>query len=133
MTSIGDDERVLRAFFDRIWNAGDESAAEALFDPAFRHHDLVTYAETDLDGFLDSIRRMRGFFSQLEFRVHDAVARDGRVATRWEAVGTSREDGRSVRVDGMSFDRVRDGRIVEDWTVWDRGGLGRQLSDEPGS
>jgi predicted ester cyclase len=130
MTSMSDDERVLREFFDRIWNAGDESAVDALFDPTFRHHDLVTYAETDLAGFLDSIRRLRGAFSQLDFRVHDAVAGDGRVATRWEAVGTSREHGRTVGVDGMSFDHVRDGRIVENWTVWDRGGLARQLSDE---
>ena len=43
------------------------------------------------------------------------------------------DDERVLHEFGMSFDHVRAGRIVEDWTVWDRGGLARLLSDESGS
>lgn len=127
-----DDERLVRAFFDRIWGAEDESAAGALFDPDFRHHDLVTGAETGLGGFLASIRSIRNLFSELEFAIHDLVAADGRVATRWEAIGAHGVSGREIRVDGMSFDHIRQGWIVENWTVWDRQGLANQLAEDFG-
>jgi len=123
-------ERKVREFFDRIWNAGDDSAAETLFAPGFRHHDLVTHAEADLAGFLESIRWIRSLFTALEFQVLDAVAQEGRVATRWRAEGQHGATGRRVRIDGMSFDHVRDEQIVEDWTVWDRVGLREQLPQE---
>jgi predicted ester cyclase len=123
-------EEAVREFFSRVWNTGEDSVAELLFAPEFRHHDLVTHAESDLAGFLESIRWIRSLFATLEFAVLDTVVQDGRVATRWRAGGEHRATGRSVAIDGMSFDHVRDGRIVEDWTVWDRLGLQEQLPDE---
>lgn len=129
---LGGDGHLVRTFFDRVWGAGDESAASELFDPGFRHHDLVTGAETGLGGFLASIRSIRDLFSELEFVIHDLAVADGRVASRWEAVGAHRGSGREVRVDGMSFDHIREGRIVENWTVWDRQGLATQLPEEFG-
>ncbi|HUF05886.1 MAG TPA: ester cyclase [Candidatus Binatia bacterium] len=123
-------ERTVRAFFDRVWNAGDDLAAEGLFAPGFRHHDLVTHGEADLAGFLHSIQWIRGLFVTLDFQVLDAVVQDGRVATRWRAEGRHGATGKRVGIDGMSFDHVRDGRIVEDWTVWDRVGLREQLPEE---
>ena len=123
-------ERAVREFFDRVWNAGEDSVTNLLFGPEFRHHDLVTHAESGLAGFLESIRWIRSLFATLEFDVLDMVVQDGRVATRWRAIGEHRATGRRVDINGMSFNHVRDGRIVEDWTVWDRLGLQAQLPDE---
>jgi predicted ester cyclase len=121
---------VVRAFADRIWNDGDFGAGTALFGPTFRHHDLVTQNDTDLDGFFDSIRNQRRAFPGVRFQIEDAVTDGERVATRWRVSGVHAERGRTVAVDGMSIDLVADGRIVENWTVWDRHGLLEQLGRE---
>jgi hypothetical protein len=57
-----------------------------------------------------------------------------RVAIRWIAEGTHTgplgavpPTGRRVRIDGLLFDRVADGRVVERWEQWDQPALLRQL------
>ncbi|MER3484878.1 MAG: cyclase, partial [Chloroflexota bacterium] len=39
--------------------------------------------------------------------------------------------GRTVRVEGMSLDRIRDGQIVEGFDGWDALGLRQQLGAIP--
>ena len=117
----------MRRFIELAWNQGDEEAAQTQLAPAFAHHDLVTYAESDATGYLRSISRLRSAFSSIEFQIHDAIAEGGRVATRWTAVGVHRASGADIRIDGISIDRVVDRRIVENWTAWDLAGLQRQL------
>lgn len=54
-------ERTVREFFDRRWNAGDDSAAEALFASGFRHHDLVTHHDADLVGLREQLPQQFAF------------------------------------------------------------------------
>lgn len=124
-----DAEDLVRRFIDLAWNRGEEFDAGALLGPDFAHHDLVTYAETDASRYLRSIISLRSAFSVIELQIHEAISAGGRVASRWTVVGTHPSASDPVRVDGISIDRVRDGRIVENWTAWDRLGLERQLPD----
>ena len=66
--------------------------------------------------------------------VHDQMAEDDRVATRWSATGTHAGDfagvpatGRLVTVSGIHIHRVRHGRLVEHWEELNLLGLLRQL------
>ena len=117
----------LRAFADLIWNKGDFATGETLFAPGFQHHDLVTHRETDLGGYLSSIRYQRQAFPGVRFEIDETLVDGDRVATRWTVVGVHAESGRAVTVPGMSIDRLVDGKIAENWTVWDRHGLLEQL------
>jgi hypothetical protein len=47
------------------------------------------------------------------------------VASRWVARGTNRR--RAATLTGITISRVRNSKIVEDWTVTDTAGLLRQL------
>jgi predicted ester cyclase len=118
---------ILRAFADLVWNQGDFSSGEALFGAGFQHHDLVTHHDTDLDGYFDSIRSQRRAFPGVQFSIADVVANGDRIATRWIITGEHADSGRRVVVNGMSIDLLEAGRIVENWTVWDRHGLLEQL------
>jgi predicted ester cyclase len=118
---------LINAFADRIWNEGDFVTGQALFAPAFRHHDLVTHRDTDLIGYFESIGYQRRVFPDVRFEIMDSLTDGDRVATRWRITGVHGETGRRVTVDGMSIDLVAADRIIENWTVWDRHGLLEQL------
>jgi hypothetical protein len=45
------------------------------------------------------------------------VAEEDRITSRWIMRGTNR--GRDVELTGITISRMRDGRIVEDWTATD--------------
>jgi len=118
---------ILRAFADLVWNQGDFTGGEALFGAGFQHHDLVTHHDTDLEGYFESIRYQRRAFPDVRFSIEDVVADADRVATRWTITGRHAKSGRRVAVKGMSIDLLTAGRLVENWTVWDRHGLLEQL------
>jgi predicted ester cyclase len=70
---------------------------------------------------LEGVRRSTGLyrrlFDDLAFDVVDQVAEGDRVASRWVLTGSNR--GRSVRLSGITISRLREGRIVEDWSAFD--------------
>jgi predicted ester cyclase len=119
---------LVRQFFAVVWNKGDIANGRELFDAGFRHHDLVTDAEADLSGYFMSISQIRRRLTSIELTLHELIAEDGRVASRWTATGQYLLSGRNVaiRVDGMSIDHIRNERIIENWTVWDLYGLNSQ-------
>ena len=86
------------------------------------------------EGFRGQWRRWITAFPDLHFEVVDLVAEGDKVLTRWVLTGTQRGDflgipasGRSVRVDGMSLDRIEDGMVVEGFDGWDNYGFRKQL------
>jgi predicted ester cyclase len=78
-----------------------------------------------LDGVRRSTALYRELFDDLAFEVVDQLADGDRVASRWVMTGTNR--GRRVRLTGITISRLRDGRIVEDWSAFDSGELLRGL------
>jgi predicted ester cyclase len=81
---------------------------------------------------------LRGAFPDLRFTLEDLVAEGDRVAARYYWEGTQegefmgyRPTGQAVRVGGMDFYRLRDGKIVEHWDRVDELGLLRQLGMMP--
>ncbi|MEV5488283.1 ester cyclase [Streptomyces bobili] len=68
------------------------------------------------------------------FRVHDQIAQEDRVCTRWTWTGRHKGDfvgiaatGQNVTMTGMTWQRFRDGMICEGWWQYDRAGLMEQL------
>jgi hypothetical protein len=58
-----------------------------------------------------------GLFDDLAFDVVDQVTGGDRVAGRWVLTGSNR--GHPIRLWGITINRLRDGRIVEDWRAVD--------------
>jgi predicted ester cyclase len=57
--------------------------------------------------------------------VLDQVTEGDRVASRFVVTGSNR--GRRLRLEGITLSRLRNGRIVEDWSGFDTLELVRQL------
>ena len=79
-------------------------------------------------------RALRTAFPDLKVWVDRTVAESGMVAVHWRSSGTNSVKtgsfpgtGKAVAIDGMTFFRFEDGRIVEEWTTYDNLSVMQQL------
>jgi predicted ester cyclase len=130
--SAEENKRLAAAFFERIWNQGDESAIDE-FIP-------VNAAGNDPDfgsgreGFRAQWRKWRVAFPDLHFECTDFVAEGDKVLTRWTLTGTHMGEflgaaptGKKIKVEGMSLDRIENGLVAEGFDGWDNLGFRQQL------
>src|SRR4051812_24551045 len=88
-----------------------------------------TLAEDQASG-----RSLRAAFPDLTVRIGHIIGEGDLVAVHWNAAGTNTRavgafpgTGRRIAVDGMSFFRFDNGRIVEEWSTYDNLGVMQQL------
>jgi steroid delta-isomerase-like uncharacterized protein len=124
----------LRNWLDAL-NRGDVSAAEETFAPDCVIH--ITGSAEPLRGpaaFAQFVGGMIAGFPDVRFELEDQLESGDVVAYRWSATGTHTgplgnvpPTGKRVRVDGMAFDRLAGGKVVERWEQWDQTAMLRQL------
>lgn len=90
------------------------------------------------EGLRERLRTYAEAFPDARLTVQDQVAGDDRVATRWTGRGTHAGDiadlpatGKEVTVSGVTISRMQSGKVVEQWTTWDRLGMLVQLGAIP--
>lgn len=129
---------LMRRWFAEVWDKGRAEAIDEMFAA-----DGVAYglgeAGIDVRGPADFklyFAKLRGAFPEFEVKIEDVIAEGDKVAARWSARMVHRGDqlgvaasGRQVNVTGMSFIRVRDGKIVEGWNNWDIFGMMQQINE----
>jgi steroid delta-isomerase-like uncharacterized protein len=126
--------RIVRRFFDELWNDGQLATATALLGPDHVHH----VSGEDLRGpgeVLELVTSLRHAFPDLHFAIEDEVSSGDKVVIRWTATGTHRADlggvvatHRAVTWTGIDIVRLEGGRIVELWGNNDAMGLFDQLT-----
>lgn len=123
---------LIREFFERVWNQGDEAAIARFIaeDAAGNDPDFGMGRE----GFTRQWRAWQAAFSNLHFEIEEMVAEGETVVARWTLTGTHTgpflglaPTGREIRVGGMSLDQIRDGVLVSGFDGWDNLGLRQQL------
>ena len=133
-----DNAAIVRRFVDEVITQGDiDSAAK------FVHEDVVEQVPLPgqgpgIDGLKDILRAMRSGFPDLVFTIHEQIAENDKVASRFEWTGTHRgaflgipATGRPVSVWGMVIDRLENGRIKDTRILMDSLGLMIQLGVIP--
>jgi steroid delta-isomerase-like uncharacterized protein len=127
---------ILHEWFDLIWNQGNEDAVHRLLAPDAVLHNLAQDGK-DSHGpadFLAFFAAFREAFPNIHIDVHETAMQDEIVCGRWTVKATHQGIGlgfaptqRPISFDGMSLARVRDGRIVEGWNIWDAAAMREQL------
>jgi steroid delta-isomerase-like uncharacterized protein len=125
--------------FTELFSTDDEALADEVLAA-----DIVFHGTTS-DGELRGIDQMKAFVAQYRRAFPDAtssveeqLAEGDKVVTRWRARGTHRGElgpvpasGREFEMDGVTIERIADGRIAEVWVARDELGLLRQLGVAP--
>jgi steroid delta-isomerase-like uncharacterized protein len=124
--------------FEHAFRAADQAAIDELCDPGLVDHNPAPDEEPTLAGFKQKVAFFRAIFPDLEEDLRDVIASGDTVATRWVLTGSQRRDfmgvpasGQAIRVEGMNFYRLKDGRVTDIWTQFDGVALIRQLGAVP--
>jgi steroid delta-isomerase-like uncharacterized protein len=133
---MGNGEKVIRDWFQKIWNEGRLEMFSSLAQPDIVFHSMSMDSGrlVGLEGFRAHYEPIRTAFSDIAFSIGDIVESEDVTAVRW--ICSMRHTGQQlgipasqkpVRLTGMAFIRMKDGKIAEAWDEWDRVGLMKQI------
>ncbi len=132
-----DNAALVRRWFEEVWNKGRADAVDEMFDEEGVAHGLADETGAGLRGpahFRAFHRQFREAFPDIEVVVEDTVSEGDKVAARCTVRGRHGGDtlgfkatDNPVEFTGMTFARVRDGKIVEAWNNFDFMSMFRQL------
>jgi steroid delta-isomerase-like uncharacterized protein len=121
--------------FTELFSTGDEALAEAVLSRDVVFHGTAGDGEVrGVDAMKRFVAAYRSAFPDARSTVEDQVAEGDKVVTRWRARGTHRgqlgpiaRTGREFVMDGITIERIADGKIAEVWVARDGLGLLSQL------
>jgi predicted ester cyclase len=142
---------LVRRLYEELWGGGDLSVIDQCIARDYVNHQRVvdphvspSASAIEICGaemFRTLVSAWRVGFPNVRTTVEDQIAEGDKVVTRWISRGTqsgpwgqAAASGRPMIVEGISIDRIADGKVVETWTNWDLLGLMQQIGafDEPG-
>jgi predicted ester cyclase len=101
----------------QVWQNGDVDKLGSIIAPGYVGH--ASTGDRDLAGLIERIGVFRRLYPDVKFEILDQVAEGDRVATRMRATATSSASGQRVVLFGLNISRFVDGRVVEEWPVWE--------------
>ena len=132
---------VARAWFEEVWNRGDERANDRMMADDATFHGLAPPAAAPVvgpEGFKPFFRQFKAAFPDIHVAIAELVCEGEKVAVHCTVTGTHRGDSlgaaptqKPISITGMGIARVRDGKIVEAWNAFDFIALYRQLGLTP--
>jgi steroid delta-isomerase-like uncharacterized protein len=113
---------LVQAWIETGLRVGDWDRIEDFFSPSYASpwfHGITALKR--------SLKDMRAAFPDLQIVVEELIAEDDRVVARCTYAGTHRGSfqrraptGRLLRWEGVTIYRIRDGKIVAEWAIWDQ-------------
>jgi len=124
---------IITRFEDAFRTAG-QATIDELCDPGLVDHNPAPGHEPTLVGFKQKVAGFKAIFPDLKEDLQDVTASGDTVATRWVVTGSLQQEfmgipasGQAIRVEGMNFYRLKDGRVTDIWTQFDGVALMQQL------
>ena len=131
---------LIRRIFYEAFNQGNLEIVDDLLAPNHYAHVSVGGAPNGPQGLKLMIAIFRTAFPDLLCTVEDEIEGSDKFAVRWSMHGThlgmflgNSPTGRKINVPGIIFGRIKNGRIIEDWTLTDQLGILEQLGIVPPS
>ena len=122
-------KQVSRGILEQAFGKGTVQYLDQVCDPSFRGHDPLM-GELDTAGLKRMVETMRTAFPDLTPTLLAICAEGDSVCTHWRCTGTHQKPlmgaaptGKKITVEGMTFDRFRNGKVVESFSQWDTLGL----------
>ena len=124
--------------FEHAFRAADQATIDELGHPGLVDHNPAPNHEPTLAGFKEKVAEFKTLFPDLQEDLQDIIASGDTVATRWVVAGSLQQEflgipaaGQPVKVAGMNFYRLKDGRVTDVWTQFDGLALMQQLGAIP--
>lgn len=124
---------------EEVWNNRNLNLVDEVIDPSYAYHDPNS-PEFGLGpkGYKARVVFYATAFPDMRFVIEDAIAEGDKVVLRWQASGTHRGEllgipatGKFTSGSGLSILQFKNGKVVDDWCLWDTLSLLRQLGALP--
>jgi len=132
-----ENEAIVRRFFEEFCNGRRAELAGELVTADYASHGPQAPPAAGPDG----VRARVAVYQEAvdgHWQVEEIFSAGDRVVARWTGSGTHRGElmgvdatGKPISVDAISIFRIVDGKIAEEWTVWDALGLLQQVGAMP--
>jgi steroid delta-isomerase-like uncharacterized protein len=129
-----DDDAVtlVRRALEEVWNTGEVDVLDDLLAADYIRHGRDE--RTDKDHIKSTITLSHNAFPDLHTQIQHIVKEGDMVATHWKCTGTHQGPfydlpitHKQVVIIGMTFSRIADGRIAEEWESWSGADLFKDL------
>ena len=121
-----------------VHNQGNLAVADEILATDFVNHDPSRPDVTDLESYKAWVVANHTAFPDFHVKVHDMIAEDNKVASRWTVTGTHKGEflnippsDNKVTITGIEIFRLANGKIVEAWWSYDMLGMMQQLGVIP--
>ena len=126
-------------YWEEVANKGNLDLIEEICAPDYVCHEV----DQDIrgpEGVRQFIFMLRAAFPDLHVTVEDVIAEGDKIVQRWTGRGTHQGElmgipptGNHVSVAGITISRFKDGKVSEEWEVYDMMGMMQQLGAIPSS
>ena len=132
---------LVRRLYGTLMAKGDTAAADEILAKDYIDHDIPGPFPGTREGLQSAVLGVRAAFPDIEPELHEMLAEGDFVSVRVEAGGTYTGEpfagisasGKPIRWEEMHIFRLRDGKIVEHWGVFDLLSILQQLGAIPTS
>jgi steroid delta-isomerase-like uncharacterized protein len=139
MSDLERNKKVLHRFWKEVWNDNKLDVVDEIFHQDFVDHGLAPgLTKQGPEGAKEAVMQFRTAMPDLWLRVDGMIAEDDKVMTRWTAGGTHdgpmgpfAATGKKGEIQGVTINRLVDGRILEAWDNFDMLGMMAQLGVVP--
>ena len=136
--STQDNIQVIERYSQEVMNEGNLDAVDELLAEDYVHRTPPPGMEPTREGFKGFVSAAHAGLHDLTLTTDDILAQGDKVVQRWTNTAVHKGEfmgvpptGKQVEFSGTSIYTVRDGQIVEDWTLFDAVGLMQQLGAIP--
>lgn len=127
-----ENKTLVRRYVEECIGPGDMSLMDEFLAANYVWH--TPSGDFDLQAYKQFQPTVLAAFPDGYWTLEDMIAEGDRVASRLTFYGTHRGDfmgfpasGRQLRLGLMLVSRIAEGRIVEEWEIWDGAEMARQL------
>ena len=127
-----ENKALIRRYLDECIGKNDMSLMDTLLAPTYVWH--APSGDFDLQAYKQFQPSVLAAFPDGYWTLEDMVAEGDRVAWRCTFHGTHRGEfmgfpatGKPVHMSLMLISRIAEGKIAEEWEIWDGAGMAQQL------
>ncbi len=133
MTQL-ENREVVRRFFEEFMNEQKLDNVQDYVTRNWVNHDPALTPLQGYEGAKELVRILTGGFPDMKLKIEDVIAEGDRVAVRFSLSGTHKGSfqgasptGKKVSASACGIFRIQDGRLAENWVVFDAMSLAKQI------
>lgn len=134
--NLNSSKQIVKNFIQRVWNESDHASINEFWDSHYLNHAMPPGLQQGMDNLIESHQMFLTAFSNIEMQIQDQITEDDKVVTRLTFNGhhtgvfmNIEPTNKVVSMNGIRIDRIKNGKIVEHWAVFDVARLIQQLSN----